>query len=202
MIHSRRSFLNLAATALPAAALAACTNAPPPSQFPPISFAAAGRFTFAAERAEVTQDYQAPLAPPNVEHLFQQRPDATLRRWAAERLAVSGRGEHLLRFVIVDARVTETELPKAAGLRANFTNDQAQRYDGRIEAAIEIRQLRGNFRDGYATAAASRTRTVAENISLNDRERVWYEMVAEMMKDIDAELDRQIRANMPRFLQV
>ncbi len=202
MNASRRSFLKLAGTALPAAALAACANAPPPPQFPPISFAAAGRFAFAAERVEVAQDYQAPLAPPNVEHLFAQRPDATLRRWAAERLSASGRGEHLVRFVILDARVTETELPKPTGLRANFTNDQAQRYDGRIEAAVEVRQLRGNFRDGYATAAATRTRTVAENISLNDRERVWYEMVVEMMKDVDAELDRQIRANMPRFLQV
>jgi len=202
MIRSRRRFLSLAAAALPAAALGACTNAPPPPQFPPISFAAAGRFNFDANRVEIAQDYQAPLSPPNVEHLFAQRPDAALRRWAGERLGVTGGGEHYVRFVILDARVTETELPKPTGLRANFTNDQAQRYDGRIEAAIEIRQLRGNFRDGYATAAAARTRTVAENISLNDRERVWYEMTAEMMKDIDAELDRQIRANMPRFLQV
>ena len=67
---------------------------------------------------------------------------------------------------------------------------------------MELRQLRGNFRDGYATAAATRSRSVAENISLNDRERVWYEMVEQMMNDVNAELDRQIRQNMPRFLQV
>ncbi|MBI3507922.1 MAG: twin-arginine translocation signal domain-containing protein [Proteobacteria bacterium] len=202
MIPSRRDFLKLAGVAVPAAALGACAQLPPTPQFPPFSYSALGRFTFEAERLEVVQEYQAPLAPPNIEHLFAQRPDETLKRWANDRLAVTGRGDRLVRFVIVDARVTETQLPRETGVRATFTNEQAQRYDGRIEAAVELRQLRGNFRDGFASAAATRTRSVAENISLNDRERVWYEMVGQMMSDINAELDRQIRANMPRFLQM
>jgi hypothetical protein len=66
--------------------------------------------------------------------------------------------------------------------------------------AVEIRQQRGNFRDGLATAIAVRQRSVLDNISLNDRERVWYEMTQEMMRDIDGELHRQIEANLPRFL--
>ncbi len=202
MISSRRDFLKLAGAAVPAAALAGCADAPMPPRFAPISYATYGRFTFEAERLEIAQEYQAPLAPPNVEHLFAQRPDDTLKRWANERLAVTGRGERFARFVIIDARVTETQLPRETGVRATFTNEQAQRYDGRIEVGVELRQLRGNFRDGYATAAATRSRSVAENISLNDRERVWYEMVEQMMNDVNAELDRQIRQNMPRFLQV
>jgi hypothetical protein len=202
MISSRRDFLMLAGAAVPAIALAGCANAPTPPRLPPISYASHGRFTLEAERLEIVQEYQAPLAPPNVEHLFAQRPDDTLKRWANERLAVTGRGERFARFVILDARVTETQLPRETGVRATFTNEQAQRYDGRIEVGVELRQLRGNFRDGYATAAATRTRSVAENITLNDREHVWYEMVEQMMNDINAELDRQIRQNMQRFLQV
>ncbi|CAN0344371.1 unnamed protein product, partial [Phaeothamnion confervicola] len=159
MHASRRAFLKIAGTALPAAALAACATAPQVPQFPPLTYSALGRFTFEAERIEVAQDYRAPLAPPNVEHLFAQRPDDTLRRWANDRLAVSGRGEHYLRFVIADAHVTETQLPRESGVRATFTNAQAQRYDGRIEVGLEVRQLRGNFRDGYATAAATRSRS-------------------------------------------
>jgi hypothetical protein len=202
MDFARRDVLKFAAAALPATALGACANAPPPPQFPPLTFSALGRFSFEAERLEIAQDYRPPLAPPNVEHLFVQRPDDAMKRWANDRLAVSGRGERFLRFVIVDARVTETELPRGTGVRATFTNEQAQRYDGRLEAAVEVRQTRGNFRDGYAAATAARSRTVAENISLNDRERVWYEMVEQMMGDINAELDRQIRANMQPFLQM
>jgi len=202
MFASRRHFLRLAGAALPAAALAACGDAPALPKLPPLTYASLGRFTFEAERIEVVQEYQPPLAPPNVEHLFQQRPTDVLRQWANDRLAVTGRGQHYVRFVIVDARVTETELPRSTGVRATFTNEQAQRYDGRIEAAIEVRQIRGNFRDGFATAAATRSRSVAENITLNERERVWYEMVEQMMQDVNAELDRQVRANMQRFMQI
>lgn len=201
MIPSRREFLKIAGLAVPAAALAACADAPPVPQFPPLSYSALGRFNFEAERIEIAQDFRPPLAPPNVEHLFAQQPVDVLRRWAGDRLAVSGRGERYLRFVITDAHVTETQLPRQTGVRATFTNEQAQRYDGRIEASLEVRQLRGNFRDGFAAATATRSRSVAENISLNDRERVWYEMVEQMMGDINAELDRQIRANMQRFMQ-
>ncbi|MBI1244983.1 MAG: hypothetical protein GC202_08255 [Alphaproteobacteria bacterium] len=202
MISSRRDFLKIAGIAMPAAALAACGDAPKLPQFPPLTYASLGRFTFEAERFEIAQDYKPPLAPPNVEHLFQQRPTDALRQWATDRLAVTGRGERYVRFVIIDAHVTETELPRATGVRATFTNEQAQRYDGRIEAAIEVRQIRGNFRDGFATAAATRSRTVAEDITLNDREGVWYDMVQQMMTDVNAELDRQIRANMQRFMQL
>lgn len=202
MITSRRDFLKLAGLGVPAAALTSCADVPPMPQFPQLTYSALGRFSFEAQRIEIAQDYRPPLAPPNVEHLFVQPPVDVLRRWANDRLAVSGRGDHYVRFVITDARVTETQLARESGVRATFTNEQAQRYDGRIEAAVEIRQVRGNFRDGFATATATRTRSVAENITLNDRERVWYEMVEQMMGDINAELDRQIRATMPRFLQV
>ena len=202
MTLQRRHFLKLAGLAAPALALGACTDAPALPEFPPLAYNHLSRLVFEAERLEFASEYQAPLAPPNVEHLFAQRPDAVLQRWANDRLAVSGRGEHLVRFAIQDARVTETELPRTAGVRATFTNEQAQRYDGRMAATIEIRQVRGNFRVGDATASATRSRSVAENISLNDRERVWYEMVQQMMADINAELERQVRANLPRFLSL
>jgi hypothetical protein len=196
MILPRRQFLATAA-ALPV--LAACAEPPRPPDFPPISFAPRGTFRFAALRVEVAFEYQAPLAPPNVEHLFARTPEATLRLWAAERLAASGSGERFVRFVVADARVTETDLPRTQGIRGAFTSEPAQRYDARIECAVEVRQQRGNFRDGLAAAAATRSRSVLENISLNDRERVWYEMVRDMMRDIDAELHRQIEASLTRF---
>lgn len=202
MNFPRRDFLKLAAVGAPALALGACADAPPLPQFPPLSWTNLSRLVFEAERLEIVTQYQAPLAPPNVEHLFAQRPDAALQRWANDRLAVSGRGENFVRFAILDARVTETELPRTGGVRGTFTNEQAQRYDGRMEAALEIRQLRGNFRVGDATAAAVRSRSVPENISLNDRESVWYEMVKQMMEDLNAELERQVRTNLPRFLSL
>jgi hypothetical protein len=203
MTPDRRTFLKKAA-ALPLLATpllaTACAEPPVPLSFPPISFAPRGTFRFEAARLEVAIEYQAPFAPPNVEHLFAQTPESALRRWASERIAVSGTGERFVRFVVLDARVTETNLPRATGIRATFTNEAAQQYDGRIEVAVEVRQQRANYRDGIAAAVAVRQRSVLENISLNDRERVWYDLTLEMMRDIDSELDRQVNANLTRFL--
>ena len=49
-------------------------------------------------------------------------------------------------------------------------------------------------------AEVSRSRTVAENISLNDRDRVWFEITDEMIKDLDKELDVAIRNFLQPFL--
>jgi hypothetical protein len=42
---------------------------------------------------------------------------------------------------------------------------------------------------------------VPEGISLNEREKVWFDLVEASMNDINTELERQIRANMARFLR-
>ena len=94
----------------------------------------------------------------------------------------------------------ETDLPRTRGVRGAFTTDQAQRYDLTLKAAIEIREERGNFQTGFATASTSRSRTVPEDISVNDREKVWFEMLEQAMNELNAELERQIRTNMTRFL--
>jgi hypothetical protein len=123
-----------------------------------------------------------------------------MRRWAQDRLAASGTEGRFARFVILDAKVIETNLPRTGGLTGAFTKDQSQRYDLSMSAAIEVREERGNFRSGYATASTSRSRTVREDISVNEREKVWFEMLEQAMNELNTELERQIKANMARFL--
>ena len=49
-------------------------------------------------------------------------------------------------------------------------------------------------------AEVSRSRTVAENISLNDRDGIWFEITDEMIRDLDRELDAAIRNFLQPFL--
>jgi hypothetical protein len=144
-------------------------------------------------------EYQEPLRPPNVDHLFPTPPERAMRRWATDRLVASGTPDRYARFVIQDAKVIESELPRTEGVRGAFTTDQTQRYDLTLSAALEIREERGNFRAGFVSANTSRSRTVAEDITVNDRERIWFEMLEQAMNDLNAELERQIRANLTRF---
>jgi hypothetical protein len=181
-------------------ALAGCQTTPAPARFPELTYAHLGVIKLDVDRVEIASEYQAPLRAPNVDHLFPVPPERAMRRWAQDRLAAAGSNTgRFARFVITDAKVTETNLPRSTGITGAFTKDQSQRYDLSMSAAIEIREDRGNFRSGYATASTSRSRTVREDISVNDREKVWFEMLEQAMNEINAELERQIKANMTRF---
>ena len=180
--------------------LGGCQSTPPASRFPDLTYAHRGVIRLDVARVEIADEYQEPLRPPNVDHLFPTPPERTMRRWASDRLAATGTQGRYARFVIQDAHVIETELPRTRGVRGAFTTDQTQRYDLSLKAAIEIREERGNFQTGFATAGVSRSRTVAENITVNEREKVWFEMLEQAMNELNAELERQIRTNMTRFL--
>ena len=39
-----------------------------------------------------------------------------------------------------------------------------------------------------------------EGITINDREKVWFELLEATMNELNAEMDRQIRANLAQFL--
>src|SRR6185369_3173286 len=179
-------------------ALAGCSTSPPPQRFPELTYGHLGVMRLDVEKVEIVNEYQAPLAPPNVDHLFPIPPERAMRRWAQDRLAANGTPGRYARFVITDAKVTETNLPRSTGITGAFTKDQSQRYDLSMSAAIEIREDRGNFRSGYATASTSRSRTVREDITINDREKVWFEMLEQAMNELNTELERQIKGNMAR----
>lgn len=191
----RRAALSLAV----AAAIAGCATAPDPVRFPELTYAHLGRYRLAVGRIDIVDAYRPPLAPPNVDHRMPASPAATLRRWAEDRLVAAG-GDARARFVIRDARVIEAELPRDTGLAAVLRDQQAQRYDLTMEAALEIVDARG-ARLATAAARTTRGRTVGENISANERERVWFEMVERATADLSAELDRRIRANLGRYLR-
>lgn len=194
---SRRNALVLL---LAGGAAAACSTQPPRPRFPELTYGHLGQFTLDVSRIEIVSEYKANFAAPNVEHLFPTAPEQTLRRWAQDRLVATGTPGRIARFVIQDAKVTETELPRTPGVRGAFTTDQTQRYDGALAVVLEIREERANYRAGTASAWASRSRTVAEGITINDRDKVWFDLVEAMMNDLNAEMDRQIRANLAQFV--
>lgn len=181
-------------------AVSGCQTQPPRQRFPQLTYGHLGMFRFEASRVEIVSEYQAPLRAPNVEHLFPIPPERTLRQWASDRLAATGTGERFVRFVIRDAKVIEAELPRTRGITGQFTKDQSQRYDLSLAATIEIREERANYRAGFADASATRSRTVREDITVNEREKAWFDMVEAAMNEINAEFERQIRGNLARFL--
>ncbi|MBL8700947.1 MAG: hypothetical protein JNK67_21405 [Alphaproteobacteria bacterium] len=194
---SRRAFvLGLGATT----GLAACQSAPPKPAFAALTYGHKGALRLMVASVEVVTEYVPPMRRPNIEHQMPVSPVETMQRWPRDRLQAMGAGEHFARFTVREASVKETELPRTQGVRGVVTKDQTERYDLVLAASVEIRQQRANFVEASAEARVTRFRTVAEGISLAERERAWYELLEQSMNELDAELERQIRAHLARFI--
>jgi hypothetical protein len=192
---NRRDFL-LAGALL----LGACETTPPPRPtYPDIRFTDAPPLRIDAATVEIVRQFRPTLQPPQVEHLFPVPPERAMENWALDRLQPTGTTRRL-RVRIIDASVKETELPRTSGVRGAFTTDQAQRYDATAEMTVDLLGERG-FAERTVAAKASRSRSVPEDITPNEREHVWYELTQALMADLDAELERQIRANFGFYLQ-
>jgi hypothetical protein len=177
-----------------AAILAGCETSPPPRPvFPDIRFTGKPPLRIDAAALDVERVFRSTLRTPHVEHLFPVSPEQAMEQWARDRLQPVGTTRRI-RVRILDASVKEIELPRTPGLRGAFTTDQAQRYEATAELTVDLMGERG-FPERSITAKAFRSRTVPENITPNDRERIWYELTEALMADLDAELEKQIRAN-------
>lgn len=190
----RTALLGLVLTAM----LAACATAPPKQRLFDLTFAQLPILSLDVARVDVVSDYAPPMKAPNIEHLFPVPPETGLRRWAADRLKAGGK-KGSARFVIVNAAVTEAALPVTKGLEGAFKKEQSERYEAVVEASLEILDARG-FRKGFASARVSRSRTVREDATLNDREAAWFSLTEALLNDFDKELEKNIRQYLLGFL--
>ena len=121
-------------------------------------------------------------------------PAQAMRNWATDRLRATGTSGQA-KFIIVDASVKAERLRKKEGLKAMFTLEQAARYDARLEAKLEI-ETAGGLGKGFATATATRHRTIPEAASINERDDALYRFIEATAKDFD----RVMSANIDRHL--
>ncbi len=172
--------------------LGACqTPAPPRPVYPPITFQDQDPIRLNVGEVVVESRYQAPGGPPNVDHLFPARLLDAARRWPADRLAAAGAG-FKAKFVILDASVVAVPLKASSGLTALVTKDQSERYDARVAVEMRIVDTFGAV-VASAQAEAKRSRSVREDVTLSERDQVWYQMAKDIMGELDRQLDQTIK---------
>ena len=191
--------LRLAAVVLAALSASACQNTKPPMQkLPEISFANLRPFNLDVGQLEIVSEYVSPGRSPNVEHLMPVSPEGAAQRWAQDRLKPMGRSG-FARVVIKDARVIEVPLAVDKGFTGAFKKEQEMRYDARLDVAVQILDAR-NMVVGEAVAAATRSRTVPEGMTLNERDRILYDISESLAKDIDQQMNQLIPNYFGRWL--
>lgn len=186
--------------AIALALLSACTDAPPATKFPQLTYAHLGAFDLDVAQIDIVDAYQPPLAPPNVDHQMPVAPAAAARRWAQDRLLATGTPGRRAVFTIVDGAVTEVPLKREGGLRGALTVEQSERYDAVLTVRLEIFDATGR-RLGLAEANAKRSRSVPEDITLAARDKVWFGITETLGQDINGELDRSIRQYLFPYLR-
>ena len=179
--------------------LAGCATEVQKPGFPQISFAHLQPISLNVARVEVENRYISPATRPNVEHEFPVSPAAAASNWGRDRLRAVGQTE-TAREIVRRASVVEVPLKRSSGVKGAFTRDQSERYDAIIDMVVELRDAQGNVRV-TAESTAKRSRSVSENISLNEREKVWFSITEMMMADLNTALENQIRIHMKDWLR-
>jgi hypothetical protein len=182
---------------LSAAALAGCTTPPPSPRFPQLTFTHLPPFRLDVQTLDIVDSphmiNRADVAPG-----MPVPPAVAARQWANDRLMPVGTSGSVT-FTITEASVIEVPLERTPGVRGVVTNDQSERYNGKLAAKINIanpaRQLTGEV-----SAEATRSRTVPENLTLNERDMIWFEMSETLINDLNTELEKAINQFLQPFL--
>jgi len=196
MICASRIFTPVLAVVF-ALGLAACETPVQVQNLPDLTFSHLKPIKLNVAKIEVVSQYQSPLKPPYVEHLFPTPPVKALKQWAKDRLRAVGR-TGTAQLVILNAAAVEVQLQKQTGLRAAFTKQQSQRYELTVEVRLDI--VQGKAR-GNTTAHATRFSTIGEDASINARERLWFDLTEALVGNFDKAMEENIRRHMAAWLR-
>lgn len=177
--------------------LAGC-QAPQRPAYPELTYGHLPQIRLNVAAIDVVEEYQPPLRAPNVEHLAPVPPGAAMARWGRERLQAVGTSGRA-RLLIQRASIVEVPLPLTSGVRGALTTEQAERYDGVLDATVEIFDAQGRS-VAFARANAERRRSLAEGATLNQRERLWFEMTEGLLRDINGSLESSITRHLNEYL--
>ncbi|MBK19186.1 MAG: hypothetical protein CMM52_10180 [Rhodospirillaceae bacterium] len=179
--------------------LAGCEATVQPKQFPELRYTHLPAISLAVGKVDVVQKYQSSTQKPHVESEFPVLPATAAGNWIRDRISAVG-GPDTIRGTVTKASVVEVPLKRSSGIRGAFTKDQSERYDATLAVKIEIFDANGKLR-GTVSSQATRSQTVSEDISLADREQVWFRMTEAMMNDLNGSLERQIREHFRQWLR-
>jgi hypothetical protein len=188
-------FLSLAFLTILLAACAPSADLPEPVG---LAYLANKPLRLNVARVEVIKKYQSSATPPHVENNFPVPPVAMLQQWVQDRLLPVGKTGYAT-VTIEEASVIESSLKGTPGFKGMFTVDQSERYDANMSVKIEIFDDSGTLKN-FAYARTKGARSVAENLTLGQRRRVWIVMMEKIMNSLDAELDLNVRTYLSEYV--
>ena len=177
--------------------LASCADKPAPPPIAPAGFSDRLPLTFAVSSIDLVDAYVPPGRAPNIDHELPTRPSQVVAQWVSDRLRHT-EGDAKLRVTIVNGAVVETVVKKSDGLVGVVKDQQSRRYDATLTVRLEMIE-EGNVRV-WTEGTARRSRTVADSLTLDERDRVLVQFAWSLGRDLDRVLESQIRAHFGAYL--
>ena len=135
--------------------------------------------------------YAPPRAEPNIEHKLAFPPHVAIAAWARSHVRAQGR-RFRATLGVIDASVVRRKVkPETASFRDWFRRQPDERYDGRIELRLEIKDDAGQVR-ATATAVATHSRFLMDDHKTGDRDRHLEALSDELTAAALRELARQV----------
>jgi hypothetical protein len=191
---TRRQFLIAGICVGSGLSLVSCAPPPESPTFPDLRFTGEPPLLLQAAQIEIRTLYQ----PTDADSAFPVAPVRAVQNWARDRLRANGQGGPA-RFTIANASATEKDLRVQGGISGTLTDQVSQQYDVTIDAAIEILDTQG-VALRTARVTATRSRSVLQSATANDRARVRYELVRDVMADFDNQAQSRISAGFGQYL--
>lgn len=195
-----RKFVNVSASLfLCITLIGGCLAEAPIQRLPKITFSHLQAFRVDVAKIEVENRFRAPITAPHIEHLLPTSPTKAMEQWFKDRFQPVGTSG-ALRLVIEDARAIEKPLHLDKSFKGQFTKQQSQLYEMTTQASLHIIDVDGNILD-TAKAKAERSITTREDISLNDRHKLWLETVSALMNDFNESIEPYIQSYLKNWLR-
>jgi hypothetical protein len=164
--------------------LAACAGSEePPRSFPPLTYDYLTKLKLNVARLNIDDSWTPPAGSNQIGNMSPVQPLDTLRKMAQDRLVPGGSSGRAV-FVIDNASIVETP-----------TN-----YQGSFAVHLDITTSDGT-RSGYAEARVTRTRGRSEDESPDAGRAELYDLVHQMMNDMNVEFEYQVRRSLRDYLQ-
>ena len=176
----------------------ACSSSYETFRPPPLDFSGRPPLRLAVERVTVQSAYRPRDAAPYVDNLMPLKPEDAIRQMLEARLVAAG-GPGAVQAVILDASVKEEELETQSGLRGFFTTEPAARLEGRFQVQVDRLSATGEVVKSVSTAV-TRTASIPEDVGYAERQRIGYELVRDLVQDLDEGLTTNVRANFADIL--
>ena len=174
--------------------LCACSSTNPPSPVAPLDYAQLEKINLDVKDLSFSdRGVEMPPTSPVINDQFSPTIADALHNWASQRLqavGISGAAN----FVVKDAYVTEQGMKDDGSW---FEQGPQARYTGHAEVEVNARGA-----EGYALATANATRSVSlpNNASQDEKRDAYRALLNGLMQDLNNYIDQAIHGHMNEFI--